>query len=127
MAVQTEQAIRFIDCFKREYHIFPNEVFYVEADNIYSRIICKDLNIRIPYPITLMQELLPTYFIRLHRSFLVNQNFIAALYGHTVIMSNGFRLPVPEKKYQWLKKYLAALNPGALTVACEGISTECPH
>ena len=62
MAIQTEQAIRFTDRHKREYHIFPNEILYVEADNIYCLLICKDQNISVPYPIILMQELLPAYF-----------------------------------------------------------------
>lgn len=127
MAIQTEQAIRFTDRHKREYHIFPNEILYVEADNIYCLLICKDQNISVPYPIILMQKLLPAYFIRIHRSFLVNQNFIAALYRHTIMLSNGFRLPVPVKKYQWLKKYLAALNSSILIAACEGISTGYPR
>ena len=110
MAIQTEQAIRFTDRHKREYHIFPNEILYVEADNIYCLLICKDQNISVPYPIILMQELLPDYFIRIHRSFLVNSHSITALYHHTLMMSNGTRLPVPGKKFPWLKECLETLG-----------------
>ncbi len=100
--MNTKQPLIFTDCGKT-CCLFPSDIIYVEADNIYSRIILTDQFIRIPYPIHLMQELLPDYFLRIHRSFLVNQNFITALYPTIILLSNGLRLPVPKKKYQWLK------------------------
>ncbi|MCI8659718.1 MAG: LytTR family transcriptional regulator [Lachnospiraceae bacterium] len=126
MITKMEEAMYFTDCHKNQYQLFPEDIFYVEADNIYSWIICKGQTIRVPHPIILMQELLPAYFIRIHRSFLINQYFITAIYSHTVIMSNGFRLPIPKKKYQWLKKHLETFDLNHPTVACEGTSTKHP-
>lgn len=106
------QPLIFTDCSKTYCCIFPHDIIYVEADNIYSRIIQTDQFIRVPYPIHLIQDLLPDYFLRIHRSFLVNQNSITALYPKIILLSNGLRLPVPEKKYQWLKGYLKTVSPG---------------
>ena len=98
--------MKFTGLDKQQYYLYPHDIYYVKADNIRSWLICENLAIHIAYPILFMEELLPDYFLRTHRSFLVNQNFITALYHHTLILNNKFRLPVPEKKYQWLKSYL---------------------
>lgn len=110
MVTQAEATIRLKDRCKNQYYIFPDDIFYVQADNIYSYIICKGLSIHASHPIILMQELLPEYFIRIHRSFLINEHFIRALCRRTVIMTNGFCLPVPEKKYQWLREQLETMD-----------------
>ncbi|MCI9185284.1 MAG: LytTR family transcriptional regulator [Lachnospiraceae bacterium] len=103
-------AIEFIDRHAKHYYVMPDDILYVEADNIYSKIICKNQVIHVCHPIFLMQELLPDYFIRIHRSFLVNSHSITALYHHTLMMSNGTRLPVPGKKFPWLKECLETLG-----------------
>jgi hypothetical protein len=37
------------------------------------------------------------------------------LYPRTILLSNGLRLPVPERKYKWLKSYLETVIPGLST------------
>lgn len=111
MSAITDFPITFTDRFGKHYQLSAMDIFYVEADNIYSRIICQEQAIHIPYPLSLMEELLPDYFLRIHRSFLINRYFITAFYRRTVIMANGVRLPVPEKKYHWLKHCLE--EPGS--------------
>lgn len=106
MSANKNSPIDFTDRFGKHYQISPMDIFYVEADNIYSRIICQEQNIHISYPLSLMEEILPDYFLRIHRSFLINRYYITAFHRRTVIMANGFRLPVPEKKHQWLKQCL---------------------
>ena len=98
--------MKFTGLNDHHYHLYPHDIFYVEADNICSWIICEGQAIHVSHPILFMEKLLPDYFLRIHRSFLVNQYSITALYPHTVMMSNGFRLPVTKSKYQWLKSYL---------------------
>ena len=58
------QPLTFTDCSKICYCIFPHDIIYVEADNIYSRIIQIDHFIRVPYPLHLIQDLLPDYFFK---------------------------------------------------------------
>ncbi len=110
MATQTAQPMEFIDRHAKHYRLVADSILYVEADNIYSRIICEKQTIHVCHPIFLMEELLPNYFLRIHRSFLVNSHTIIALYRHMVILNNGMRLPVPDKKYLWLKESLENLN-----------------
>lgn len=110
MITSAAQPLEFIDRHAKHYFVAPDDIFYVEADNIYSRIICKNQIIHVCHPIFLLQELLPDYFIRIHRSFLINSHSVTALYHRTVMMSNGVRLPVPDKKYSWLKECLENLD-----------------
>lgn len=105
-SMKTEKSMKFTDLDKHQYQLYPHDIYYVKADNIRSWLICENQAIHISYPILFMEELLPDYFLRIHRSFLINQNSITALYYHTIIINNEFCLPVPEKKYQWLKSYL---------------------
>ncbi|NBH72414.1 LytTR family transcriptional regulator [Clostridiaceae bacterium] len=115
--MKSEKSLKFTDLNDHQHHIYPHDIFYVEADNIRSWIMCEGQAIHVPHPILFMENLLPDYFLRIHRSFLVNQYSITALYPHAVMMSNGFRLPVPKKKYQWLKSRLEDT----------GFSTEYPR
>ncbi len=110
MSTASDTLMTFTDRSSHRYQLSPTDIFYIEADNIYSRIISRDLTIHIPYPLLLMEELMPDYFLRIHRSFLINCHAVAKLYRRTVLMDNGSRLPVPEKKYSWLKKYLDTLK-----------------
>lgn len=102
----TEEPIKFIDRHYQTHYLIPDNIFYAEADNIYSHIVCSDQSIHVSHPLCFVEELLPDYFIRIHRSFLVNRHAIKALYRYIVILDNDFRLPVPARKYQWLKEVL---------------------
>lgn len=98
--------ITFIGCDASRHQFSPMDICYIEADNIYSRIICQDQTLPVRHSICLMEELLPDYFLRIHRSFLINRYSVITLCHQTVTMANGFRLPVPEKRYQWLLERL---------------------
>lgn len=110
MPAAPDALMTFTDCSSHQYRLSPTDILYIEADNIYSRIISRDLTLCIPYPLRLMEELMPDYFLRIHRSFLINCHSVVTLYSQTVLMGNGRLLPVPEQKYTWLKKYLDTLK-----------------
>ena len=88
------------------YYLNPHDILYAEADNISSRLICENRILHICQPLSTVQELLPDYFLKIHRSFLVNVNYITALRRYTVELQGSITLPVPEKKYKWLREYL---------------------
>ena len=43
-------------------------------------------------------------FLRPHRSFLVNMDYIQTLTTHSIIMENGAKIPVPREKYAQVKQ-----------------------
>ena len=100
------QPLTFTDCSKICYCIFPHDIIYVEADNIYSRIIQIDHFIRVPYPLHLIQDLLPDYFLRIHRSFLVNLDYVCGCQDGQVLLSQGERVPASRLRERELTQAL---------------------
>ena len=43
-------------------------------------------------------------FLRAHRSFLVNMDYIRNLTTHSLIMENGAKIPIPREKYAQVKQ-----------------------
>lgn len=89
-----------------QYYLHPDDICYVEADNTCAHIVCENRNICICQTISAIQEQLPAYFLKVHRSFLVNPHYIVSLKRYNLELRSGVILPVPEKKYKWIKEYL---------------------
>lgn len=43
-------------------------------------------------------------FFRVHRSYLINMDYIKTLTTHSIIMENGAKIPVPREKYAQIKQ-----------------------
>lgn len=94
------------------YFFKPDEILYIEASNIYSVIhtmtgcytVCRSLN--------RIGDALPDHFIRIHRSFIINRNHVLQINRYKLLVRDGSILPVPEKKYPYVRK---ALTRGGLT------------
>jgi len=59
-----------------EYKIPVEEVLYLEANAIYAVLHLKDRRVLYRAALNLLEQQLPSNFLRVHRSFIVNQNFI---------------------------------------------------
>lgn len=88
------------------YFYKPNEIVYVEADNICCTIYTALEKQEICQPLSQLSKILPKQFLRIHRSFIVNRNYIAQLSRYKVRLKNGTILPVPEKKYKQVQQLL---------------------
>lgn len=95
------------------YRIFPEDILYLTAENVYCRLTCVRYTLRVRHPMIQLQELLPKHFLRVHRSYLINPDYVIKLYPRTVLMSNGARLPVPIRRHAWLQACLATGRPGS--------------
>ena len=84
----------------------PDDILYVEADNICTCLVCSSRTYEIRQSISAVKTTLPDYFLQIHRSFLVNLHYTASLRRYSLELSNGAQLPIPEKKYKWLREYL---------------------
>lgn len=102
-----EPILSFTGQRSESYYIKPNDILYVEADNIYTSLICSTRTLKTRQSISAVKDILPDYFLQVHRSFLVNLHYTSGLRRYTLELTNGAQLPIPEKKYKWLKEYLA--------------------
>lgn len=83
------------------------EILYIEAADNYSKIITKEKSYISRVSIRKIEEILPDYFIRTHRSYIVNINKIdsvspdvVSLCGREVPLGNAFRQMTEDKLFK---------------------------
>ena len=54
----------------------------------------------------LLEKRFPDYFLRCHQSYLINPDFASSIERFKLTMSDGFVIPIPEKKYTQVKRLL---------------------
>ncbi|MBK7880951.1 MAG: response regulator transcription factor [Saprospiraceae bacterium] len=86
---------------KENYKLNVNEILYIQADHVYSHIFLeKDKKLIIRKAIQYLHDLLsPTLFVRCHRSFIINTEFVKKWNREVVEMSNGTIIPI-SKSYK---------------------------
>ncbi len=88
-----------------------NSIVYCEADQNYTKIITiRDETILVSKPISYLEDILPQdIFFRIHKSYLVNLNFIKEYNrseGFQVVLENGITLDVATRRNQDFLKAL---------------------
>lgn len=96
---QTEEFLIFQEKRSGTFRLLPEEILYVEAENVNSIIHTASGPFSVCRSISQMEKLLPLQFLRIHRSFIVNRSHVARIYRYAVELSNRTVIPVPEKKY----------------------------
>lgn len=72
-----------------EYKIHVDDVIYIEASTIYAVLHLKDKKLLYRVALNLLEQQLPINFIRVHRSFIINTNFIK---DHKYLNNNTFMI-----------------------------------
>ena len=90
----------------------PDNIIYCQADQNYTRVFTSDSKeLLISKPLNHIEDLLSVdCFFRIHKSYLVNLNFINAYHkvdGPFVILENGIKLPVATRRN---KEFINALT-----------------
>lgn len=81
------------------YRIRTEDIMYIEALNTYCRIYCCSSQILANQSISSIEKSLPSLFMRTHRSFIVNKQYVRGIYRYRLDLSDGTQLPIPEKRY----------------------------
>lgn len=69
------------------------DILYIESLNDYVKVVTRDRELHTREKISSLQDSLPTHFIRIHRSFLVNMNAVDS-YSSTEAVINGSPFPI---------------------------------
>lgn len=104
-----ESRLRLFGMGRECYYLLPAEILFAEADNIYTFLGCRNHEYHVRHPLAQLEEILPVYFFRVHRRFLVNLHEIQALFPHGVCLSNGIELPVSDRNFGRLEEHLNRL------------------
>lgn len=77
------------------------DIIYAQAENVYTYIVTESASYRYPYNLSnLGDELRSDFFMRTHRSYLVNFNHITSFDKSGIILSNGHKAVVSRSKYK---------------------------
>ena len=87
------------DVHHRTHFIMVDEIMLIEARASHNILHCVDRRIEIYASIIKQLEELPDYFIRVHRSYVVNANYVIGMERFKLHLCNGYVVPVPEKQY----------------------------
>ncbi|NCU17928.1 LytTR family DNA-binding domain-containing protein [Pallidibacillus pasinlerensis] len=96
----------------RWYPVPVQNILYLEAENRKAKIVTKNVEGYHKLNLSEIEYLLPAdYFIRCHRSFIVNVNAIAEIQPdfHStflLVMNNGDRIPVSQSYASYFRKQL---------------------
>lgn len=82
---------------RKEVSLFKNEILFVESNDYVTTIVATDQRkFKNSTPISHWETILGATFIRIHRSYLINRDFIDYIENDTVTM-RGYELPVSRK------------------------------
>jgi DNA-binding LytR/AlgR family response regulator len=80
-------------------------ILFCEAQQNYTRIVSKDHEVRIYQSLSQIEEQLPPqYFIRSHRSFIVNKNHISRIDGNRIFIGEHEIAIGPQSKDEFLAR-----------------------
>ena len=80
--------------------IRQSDILYIEADNVYSKIVCESRTYIERITLKEVEDLLEPFFVKVHRSFIVNRNKIDSFKSNELRVGD-YKIPV-SKKYQEL-------------------------
>lgn len=86
-----------------------NEIIYCKAEGNYTRIYFQNMNIIVTKVLKCYESILPTgIFIRIHKSYIVNINFILCFKGNKrVLLKTNIELPVSRRRRSFIVKELS--------------------
>jgi len=93
-SVSSEKDFLFVKADRKNHKVGFSEIRYVESVKDYIKIHLKDKRLTVKNTLTSFEEDLPTSdFLRIHRSYIVNLNFITAFTTHDIEI-NSIEIPI---------------------------------
>ena len=90
--------------------IYLSEIMYVKAHRNDLVIVTTDGNIEVKMNISEFMELADSKFLKVHRSYAINTDFMMKLERYTVTMKNGEQIPIPVKKYNGVRDVMIKMH-----------------
>jgi DNA-binding LytR/AlgR family response regulator len=86
--------------------VFLQDILYVQAERAYCLIATQEKKFLLSVPLKNFEEQITTeFFLRVHRSYLINLNHIDSLEDNTILIQN-VRIPVSRSYQEILAKHL---------------------
>lgn len=89
-----------ITCNGKNYILYEKDILYIKAENVYLKIFTKGEGYLIREKLnTLEKQLNPHYFIRIHRSYMINLSSVISYDKKKVDLGNGVEIPISRSCY----------------------------
>jgi len=75
------------------------DIFYIESDDKYCMVFTEDRKFLVQRSLKNFSETLPEVFLRIHRKYLINRNYITSIHpnDYTLTLNNNKVLPVSQR------------------------------
>ena len=108
---QKGERLHFHGVDRSDYFFLSDAIRWAEATGEGKRCILHGdgSDVEVLTPISTLAKEHPRRFLRCHQSYLVNAHYIRSIYRFQVTLTDGTKLPIPEKKYTAFRDQAAAL------------------
>jgi two-component system LytT family response regulator len=95
----------FIKSDKKQVKVSLEDIYYLESYGNYVKVWLKASFLLTPATLSSFEESLPdASFMRIHKSFIINQRYIDYVEGNTVYLKNKIHLPIGKNYRQLVKR-----------------------
>ncbi len=92
-----------------QYQLLFSDIVLLEGQANYTLFYCHSRQpILTSKSLSFYQDRLPTYLMRVHKSYFVNLHFVTDFNGETLSLSDGRRIPVSRRRRREVREYLQA-------------------
>ncbi len=107
-SIPDESKQLFIKSDKKLINVNFHEIYYLESYGNYVKVWLHNEYHLTPKTLSSFSELLPeSDFFKIHKSFIINRQFIDYLEGNFVLMKNGKQLPIGKNNRAAFKRFIA--------------------
>lgn len=87
-----------------KYLLLADEILYIEAQRHYCIVYYMDGRLEVMEAIGTVAKRLPEQFLTVHRSYIVNMNYIVGIERKSLVLCDSLRVPIPTKRYNIIRK-----------------------
>ncbi|ALU13834.1 LytTR family transcriptional regulator [Eubacterium maltosivorans] len=91
---------------KRPYILETHSILFIEAFKHHSMICRVGDRVQVDESITALAKRLPDTFLRVHRSFIINLNYVDHLEYSSVFLRDGIDVPIPKQHYRETRSHI---------------------
>ncbi len=95
---------------KKHILIKIEEIQYLESLGNYVKVWKDQAFFLTPRTLASFEDQLPTDFVRIHKSFILNKKYVDYLEGNTIMLKNGERIPIGKNYKVTIKQLLDIAN-----------------
>lgn len=87
-------------------YLFPTDILYLKAAAQWSTVHTLTGSFQVFGLLAEFEKRLPKLFYRVHKSYLINSNYIESIHRYKAILKDGQELPISKERYMDLKRFL---------------------